>query len=85
MRTAKKYNRFEKMLLKLPICMGWVTFKEKTVAMQINYEATVKAGKPMVDISYCMTTLLNGLIDQTVQWDKSKFKRSNLERPWKSN
>jgi len=70
----------DRILERLPVVFGWVEFKGETVAMQINYEATVKAGKPMVDIGYCLTKLMNGIVDETVQWDKSKFKPSPLEK-----
>ncbi len=64
--------------MRLPICCDWVEFKGDTCVAQVNYEATEQAGKPMMDISYCMTRALNQNIDQTVQWDKNKFKPSHL-------
>lgn len=75
-----KARNTDKILLKLPVPFGWVEYKGETVAIQTNYEATQKAGKPMVDIGYCLTKLWNGIIDQTVQWDKSKFKPSKMEK-----
>ena len=75
-------DRFEKMLMRLPIAVDWVNYKGIDLVAQINYEATVKAGRPMVDLSYCMTKALNQFIDQTVQWDKSKFKPSRLGSNW---
>lgn len=67
-------NRYDKMLLKLPIACDWVEYKGEVYVAQINYEATVKAGKPMVDLSYCMTKAHNQVILRTVQWDRNKFK-----------
>ncbi len=64
--------------MKLPIVLDWVKYKGETCVAQINYEATEKAGKPMMDISYCMTRAINNTILETVQWDKSKFKPSHL-------
>jgi len=45
---------------------------------QFNWEASRKANKPMMDISYCMTKALNQVILETVQFDKGKFKSSHL-------
>lgn len=71
-------DRYQKMLLRLPIACDWVIYEGEDCVAQINYEATVKAGKPMVDISYCMTRALNQVILKTVQWDRRKFKPSKL-------
>lgn len=71
------------MLLKLPFALEWVVYKGVDLVAQINYEATKKAGKPMLDLSYCMTRALNQSIDKTVQWDKSKFKESRFGKPFK--
>ena len=68
----------EKMLMRLPIVFDWVSFKDEVVFAQINYEATQKAGKPMMDISYCATRALNQNIMFTTQWDKNKFKPCHL-------
>jgi len=68
----------DKMLMRLPVCIDWVNYKGEDVVIQWNFEATEKAKKPMVDISYCMTKALNQVILETVQWDKSKFKPSML-------
>jgi hypothetical protein len=67
-----------KMLLRLPIVFDWVEFKGKTVFMGVNYDASRKAKKPMVDIFYCATRALNDVILFTTQWDKNKFKPSHL-------
>jgi len=78
-----KEIRVDEMLMKLPICVDWVEYKGETCVAQWNYEATKKARKPMVDISYCMTEALNQNIMFTVQWDKNKFKPSKLGM-WKN-
>ena len=72
----------ERMLMRLPFCLDWVNYKGDDVVAQWNLEATIKANKPMVDISYCMTKALNQVILETVQWDKSKFKPSKLGCKW---
>lgn len=67
-----------KMLLRLPIVFDWVKFKGETVFVGVNYDATKKAGKPMVDVFYCATRALNDVVLFTTQWDKNKFKPSHL-------
>lgn len=74
----------EEKLMKLPIVFDWVDFKGETVFMGVNYEATGKAGKPMVDIFYCATEACNYNVERTVQWDKSKFKPSKLTKTWEA-
>jgi hypothetical protein len=74
----KKKPDVESMLRKLPFVIDWCEYKGETCVAQINWDATAKAGKPMMDLSYCMTKALNQNIDKTVQWDRTKFKPSNL-------
>lgn len=78
-------DRFSKMLLRLPIACEWCEYKGETYVAQINYEATVKAKKPMMDLSYCMTKAHNQIILKTVQWDKNKFKPSRLGYDFTNN
>jgi hypothetical protein len=66
-------NPIDKMLMKLPIFDGWVNFKGKLCYAQVNFDATVKAKKPMMDIFYCATQCLNDAVLFTTQWDKNKF------------
>jgi len=68
----------DKMLKKLPFTFDWVNYKGEDVVAQINIEASIKAKKPMFDISYCMTKALNQVIMFTAQYDKNKFKPSSL-------
>lgn len=67
-----------KMSEKLPFVIDWCEYKGETVVAQINYERSLKANRPMMDISYCMTKALNYVIMYTRQWDKNKFKPSKL-------
>lgn len=71
-------NPVNRMFMRLPFAIDWVFFKGEDVVAQINYEASKKAGKPMLDISYCMTRAINQNIMFITQWDKNKFKPSRL-------
>lgn len=63
----------------IPIYPCWIEYKGETFVSQLNFERTADAGKPMFDLSYCMTKALNQCIMKTVQYDKSKFIISRLE------
>lgn len=76
-------DRFWDMLFRLPFCFDWVEFKGETVFARVNYEATVKAKRPMIDIFYCATQCLNDNVLFTTQWDKNKFSKSKLALEWK--
>ena len=74
--------KMNRMFSKLPVVFDWVEFKGETVFVGINYEASEKARKPMMDIFYCATRALNDVVLFTTQWDKSKFKPSRLSSEW---
>lgn len=78
--------KIEPMFERLPFVMDWCNFKGDVCVAQINYEASIKARKPMMDISYCMTRALNQVILRTVQYDKGKFSKCDLsQKDWKIN
>jgi hypothetical protein len=66
-------DNIDKMFLKLPVVWDWYKFKGEVFFVGINREATIKAKKPMMDLHYCATKALNGIVLKTVQWDKKKF------------
>lgn len=51
----------------------WCKYKGETYVAVFNMEASMKAGKPMLDLSYCMTQALNQNVLLTVQYDAKKF------------
>ena len=67
-----------KMSERLPFVIDWCKYKGETVVAQINYDRSLKANRPIMDISYCMTKALNQNIMFTAQWDKKKFSPSEL-------
>ncbi len=71
------------MLMRLPFAIDWVSYKGEICVAHINFEATEKAKRPMLDISYCMTQALNNNILKTVQWDRNKFKPCHLSDTFK--
>jgi hypothetical protein len=67
-------------IMDCPVFCDWLQFKGETYFGILNYEASLKARKPMVDLSYCATRAMNGIVLLTVQYDKKKFTRSPLAR-----
>ncbi len=75
MKTKPTFD-VEAALLKLPLfCFNWCEYKGKTYHAMINWEATVKAKRPMLDLSACLT-YNKPLI--TVAYHKKKIKDSPL-------
>lgn len=58
-----------------PIVFEWCEYKGEVYFGALNYQRSVKARKPMIDLFYCATVALNGVsVMKTVQYDKAKFK-----------
>lgn len=66
-------DNISKMFLRLPVVWDWYTYKGEVYFVGINRDATIKARKPMMDLHYCATKALNGIVEKTVQFDKNKF------------
>ena len=65
-------------ILTCPIIFDWVEYKGETMFAGINYERSIQAKRPMLDLYLCATRALNANVIKTVQYDKNKFKRSHL-------
>ena len=79
-------TEFERLVANLPFVFDWCSYKGEVLVARVNYEATLKARRPMVDLYHCMTTALNEQVLRTVQYDKSKFAACHLtEMEWKSH
>jgi hypothetical protein len=61
-----------------PVFFDWVNYKGEDVFAVLNYERSVKAGRPMIDISYCATRAMNNCVLKTVQYTEKYFKPSRL-------
>lgn len=71
-----------KYILDCPISANWIEFKNETYFAMLNYERSVKAKRAMVDLSYCATRAFNGVVIKTVQYSKSNFKESPLDKTY---
>lgn len=56
--------------------MDWVEYKGEKLVACLNWEESVKGQKPVLDLSYCMTTALNDCmyIHKGILWNPKKFK-----------
>lgn len=56
--------------------LEWVEYKGEKLVAVLNYEESEKRQKPILDLSYCMTTALNDCmyIYKNVLWNPKKFK-----------
>lgn len=66
-------------LIDCPVAAEWWTFKGETYFAMVNVDRSLKAGRPMIDLSYCATKAMNGIVLKTVQYSKKHFKKSKLE------
>jgi len=75
---TEQEQKIANMMYRMPFEMDWISYKGEVCVGSFNWEASKKAKRPMIDISYCLTKALNGIHLQTVQYDKNKFKPCHL-------
>ena len=68
-----------KWIWKCPISANWLEYKGETYFGMLNYERSVAARRPMIDLSYCATRAFNGVVMKTVAYDRNKFNKSKLD------
>ena len=66
-------------LIDCPVGAEWWTFKGEIYFAVINVSRSLKAGRPMVDLSYCATESMNRIVLKTVQYSKKHFKKADLK------
>jgi hypothetical protein len=66
-------------ILNCPVQYGWARYKNEEYFAMLNYEQSVKSGRPMIDLAYCATEGMNGNVLKTVMYVKKKFKKSKLQ------
>lgn len=63
---------------KLP-WMQWANYKGDDCVACVNYEKSISCGRPIIDISYCMTKAMNNNVMFSVNFDPEHFTKSKLE------
>jgi len=59
--------------------MKWVQYKGEECVADVDYQKSMKAHRPIINIHYCMTKALNGVIEETVNFKPEFFKPSKHE------
>lgn len=72
-------SQIPKWILACPVAAQWLDYKGETYFGILNYELSITARRPMIDLSYCATRAFNGIVIKTVAYDKNKFAKSKLE------
>lgn len=65
-------------ILNCPVCFDWTVYKGETYFGMLNYERSIAARRPMIDLAYCATMGMNGVILKTVQYSVKHFTKSPL-------
>ena len=65
-------------ILDCPVVYGWVQYKGEEMFAMLNYERSITAKRPMIDLAYCATKGMNGCVLKTVQFTEKYFKPSKL-------
>jgi len=61
-------------ILQCPISANWVDYRGKRKFAMLNYDESIKRGKPMVDLCYCATAgLINNRVEKTVPYLERNF------------
>lgn len=66
-------------ILNCPVVFGWCRYKGEEMFGMLNYERSIKAHRPMIDLAYCATKGMNGNVLKTVQFTEKHFKPSQLK------
>jgi hypothetical protein len=74
----KALANIPKFIIDCPVVFDWVNYKGEDVFGVLNYERSVKAKRPMIDICYCATKAMDNNVMETVQYNKKHFKPSKL-------
>lgn len=56
-----------------PVVYHWVDYRGKRKFAMLNYEESLKYNKPMIDLCYCATLAMNGVVEKTVPYRKENF------------
>ncbi len=58
--------------------MKWVKYKGELCVADIDIEKSMKCHRPIINIHYCMTEALNGIIEQTVNFKPEYFEYEKI-------
>jgi hypothetical protein len=76
MDQFKELTDVPQWILKCPVYFDWTVYKGEMYFGMLNYERSIKARRPMIDLAYCTTKGMNGIVLKTVQFSKKTFSKS---------
>lgn len=56
-----------------PVVFDWYKHKGEVCFASLNYEKSIETGKAWIDIHYCATRALNGVVEKTVIYRERDF------------
>lgn len=62
-----------------PVVFEWHRYKGVEYFCMLNVDRSLKSKRAMIDLAYCATKGMNGIIEKTVQYSKKHFKKSKLK------
>jgi hypothetical protein len=63
---------------RIPI-MEWVRYKGQVCVADLDYDKSIRAHRPIINIHYCMTKAHNGVIERTVNFNPGDFKKHTFK------
>lgn len=58
--------------------MNWVEYKGETYFVMVDVNKSLACHRPIVNLSYCATKAMNGLVLKSVNYKPEDFKKSPL-------
>ena len=75
--TCKPSSPLEQKMVDTGIAWCWLYYCGQLCFADINYQASLVANRVMVDIHYCQTKALNGIVEKTVPYRSDRFQLEN--------
>jgi len=67
-----------KFIMDCPVFFDWTVYKGETYFAMLNYERSIQAKRPMIDLAHCATRGMNNIVLKTVAYSKKHFTESKL-------
>jgi len=60
---------------------NWAEYKGQTYFVNVDVQKSLACHRPIIDLSYCATESMNGLVLRSVNYKPRHFKKSKLAEP----
>lgn len=76
-----KLSPLELKLANCPYVFDWCKYKGKVYFAALNYDKSMQAQHPIIDLHYCATAALNNnLIEKTVRYNPKNFSNDKTNK-----